>query len=245
MFNISHVYKSPNFDVRASNIIDMLVIHATKMEELPSLERLCDPASQVSCHYLISQNGEIYCLVDEEKRAWHAGVSYWNGREKLNHYSIGIELVNPDYNLISNKFTEVQMEALTGLCLYLIKKYNIPDYNIVAHSDIAPDRKDDPGNYFDWKLLAKRGVGFYPDVPVDRRILMKFGDHGAHILKMQKLFRKVGYKIDTSGIFDEEFVNVVIAFKRRYYQHDLSSILTQDVFDIVRSLLSKYKLISA
>ena len=246
MHKISHVYKSPNFDRRTSDTIDMLVIHATKMGELSSLERLCNPDSKVSCHYLISQNGDVYCLVDEYHRAWHAGISYWQGRSKLNNYSIGIELVNPDHNLAENVFTAVQMNALIEICAYLIKKYSIPDYNVVAHSDIAPDRKDDPGQYFHWILLAKHGIGFDYSIlgNINKNELIKYGNANVKVLEVQKMLKELGYQIDTSGIFDQECANVIVAFKRHYYQQDLSLTFNNDAFNILGNILSYYRLSS-
>jgi N-acetylmuramoyl-L-alanine amidase len=239
MQKIHHVYKSLNFDERNSQI-DMLVIHATKMDELPSIERLCDPLSQVSCHYLINQNGEIYCLVDEEKRAWHAGPSFWRGRESLNHNSIGIELVNPDHNLATNTFPKAQIDSLIELCSYLIKKYNIADYNIVGHSDIAPNRKDDPGQYFDWRYLAENHVGIFPKVETsNNEIITSQGDKGAEVLKIQKMLKDFGYKIELNSEFDEAMAEVVIAFKRRFYQQDLSPSLNFSAFEILKNLIKK------
>ncbi len=238
MLKISHTYKSPNFDERKSNI-DMVVIHATNMEELASIERLCNPESKVSCHYLIAQNGEIYCLVDDEKRAWHAGISYWRGREKINDCSIGIELVNPNHLLEINTFPQAQMNSLITLCKNLIKKYKIADYNIVAHSDIAPDRKDDPGQYFNWKILAKNSIGIYPDIQEqdNNKVLVKEGDKGSKVLEIQRMLKEFGYKIEINGNFDKEMSMVLIAFKRRFYPHDLSPTMNQTAFLILSQLV--------
>lgn len=239
MLKTSHIYKSPNFDERMSNI-DMLVIHATNMEELASIERLCDPQSHVSCHYLIAQNGEIYCLVDDEKRAWHAGESFWRGRDKLNACSIGIELVNANHLLETNIFPKAQMHSLIELCTNLIKKYNIADYNIVAHSDIAPDRKDDPGQYFNWRLLADNSIGVYPDIKdhKNNKILVSQGDKNPEVLKIQKMLKNYGYKIDLNGKFDKAMAMVVVAFKRRFQPHDLSPTINQSDFLILSQLVS-------
>jgi N-acetylmuramoyl-L-alanine amidase len=238
MLKISHIYKSPNFDERTSNI-DMVVIHATKMEELPSIERLCDPESNVSCHYLISQNGKVYSLVNDDKRAWHAGESFWRGREKLNTYSIGIELVNADHLLETNIFPEAQMNSLIKLCADLIKKYSIADFNIVAHSDIAPNRKDDPGQFFNWNLLAKNHIGIYPDIKNDanNKIIISHGDKNSEVLKIQKMLKDFGYKIDLNGEFDESMSMVVIAFKRRFYPNDLSPSINHKALIILRELV--------
>jgi N-acetylmuramoyl-L-alanine amidase len=238
MLEISHIYKSPNFDERTSNI-DMIVIHATNMEELASIERLCNPGSNVSCHYLISQNGEIYSLVDDNKRAWHAGESFWRGREKLNTFSIGIELVNTNHLLETNIFPKAQMNSLIQLCIDLIKKYNIADYNIVAHSDIAPNRKDDPGQYFNWKLLADNCIGIYPEIKdiENNTILISKGDKNSQVLKIQKMLKNFGYKIDLNGEFDEAMSMVIIAFKRRFYPNNLLPNINNKAFMILNKLV--------
>lgn len=215
-------YISPSFDLRESDI-DMIVIHATNMNEKESLARLCDAESKVSCHYVITDNGTIYQLVEDEYRAWHAGQSYWRGREALNNYAIGIELVNPNHLLPENKFSDLQMEALINLCKHLIKKFNIKPINIVAHSDIAPSRKDDPGQYFDWRLLAKNGIGLYPNITFEnKKTLCKPGDKGKLVLEAKELLAKFGYKVTISEVFDQEMADTIIAFKRRFIQSDLT-----------------------
>lgn len=151
---------SPNFNDRPdSTAPDMIVIHYTGMETgALALDRLCDPAAAVSAHYLIFEDGQIHQLVKDCHRAWHAGISCWRGRDNINHYSIGIELVNTGHD----PFPDSQMQALVGLCGYLITAYSIPAYNIVGHSDIAPTRKTDPGPLFDWQKLSLNGIGHYP-----------------------------------------------------------------------------------
>lgn len=236
MSKIFHNYKSPNHDERPGSV-DMLVIHATNMPEEPSFARLCDPASKVSCHYVVTQKGEIYNLVDDQKRAWHAGQSAWRGRERINDYSIGIELVNPNHLLPENKFSQEQMKAVVQLCQDLIAKYEIQACNIVAHSDIAPGRKDDPGQYFDWKFLAEHGVGLWPESTESFS-----GSEGSSprmtLLEAKRKLHEFGYQITLDDQFDQEMADVVIAFKRRFYQHDLTPDLDQNTLNILADLLS-------
>ena len=237
MHKIFHSYKSPNYDERHGSV-DMLVIHATNMAKEPSLARLCDPASKVSCHYVVTQNGEIYSLVDDQKRAWHAGQSAWRGREQINNYSIGIEIVNPNHLLPENKFTNEQMEAVIELCLDLITKYKIQPYNIVAHSDIAPSRKDDPGQYFDWKLMAERGVGIWlsRSSSNSEAATLHQGDSGEEVREVKRKLYEFGYKITQDDKFDQEMADIVVAFKRRFYQHDLAPSLDQNTLGILQQL---------
>ena len=157
-------YPSPNFDERpAGTDIDILVLHYTGLKTLQeALDRLIDPASKVSAHYVVAENGEIFCLVPEDKRAWHAGVSYWRGLTDVNAHSIGIELENPGHEFGYHIFPSLQMNALIDLSRDLLSRYEITGRNIVGHSDIAPRRKKDPGELFDWKFMANKGVGLWP-----------------------------------------------------------------------------------
>jgi N-acetylmuramoyl-L-alanine amidase len=154
---------SPNFDARPDGV-EALVLHYTGMQTgEAALARLCDKAAKVSCHYLVEEDGTVYQLVEEQNRAWHAGVSAWRGVRGLNDSSIGIEIVNPGHEWGYRAFPQAQMDAVLGLCKGILARHPIPAGNVVAHSDIAPDRKQDPGELFDWKFLAGQGVGLWTD----------------------------------------------------------------------------------
>jgi N-acetylmuramoyl-L-alanine amidase len=155
---------STNFDERPQGLaVDMLVLHYTGMRSRDeALERLCDPAAKVSAHYLIDENGDVYHLVGEDKRAWHAGVSAWRGQTNINARSIGIELVNPGHEFGYRAFPKVQMEALAALGREVLSRHPIAPRNVVGHADVAPSRKQDPGELFDWRGLAQAGVGLWP-----------------------------------------------------------------------------------
>lgn len=158
---------SPNFDERPAGIpIDMLVIHYTGMETFDAaLDRLCDGAAKVSAHYAISMDGIVYRLVPEARRAWHAGVSSWRGHTDVNGRSIGIELENPGHEFGYQEFSEPQMSALESLASDILGRHPIPARNVVGHSDVAPTRKQDPGEKFDWRRLARAGIGNWPAHP--------------------------------------------------------------------------------
>ncbi len=142
----------------------MLVLHYTGMQTAAdALARLCDAEAKVSSHYLVDEDGEVYALVEEQNRAWHAGVSYWRGDTGLNDVSVGIEIVNPGHEWGYRRFPDVQLQAVRDLCLSIIGRHRIAPRNIVAHSDVAPDRKQDPGELFDWRWLAGQGVGLWTD----------------------------------------------------------------------------------
>jgi N-acetylmuramoyl-L-alanine amidase len=141
----------------------MLVLHYTGMRTAAAaLERLCDPSARVSAHYVVEETGVIWRLVPENRRAFHAGVSCWEGESDLNAVSLGIEIVNPGHEWGYRAFPEIQMASIEVLCADLISRHSIPAHRVVAHSDIAPDRKADPGELFDWPRLARAGIGIWP-----------------------------------------------------------------------------------
>ncbi len=174
---------SPNRDERPCPI-DMLVLHYTGMQSCAAaVERLRDPASKVSSHYVVDEDGTVYRLVPEALRAFHAGVSYWRGRRVLNDPSIGIEIVNPGHEWGYRAFPAAQMAAVRDLCVGMLGRHAIPQENVVGHSDIAPSRKQDPGELFDWRGLAACGIGLWPegDGPVEwdlRAALLRIGYEG-------------------------------------------------------------------
>jgi N-acetylmuramoyl-L-alanine amidase len=160
---------SPNHGIRREPArIDMLVLHYTGMKNAQeAIGRLCDPSARVSAHYVIEENGTTWRLVPEARRAFHAGRSCWAGESDLNNVSIGIEIVNPGHEWGYCPFPDGQMAAVEGLCRDLISRHPIPPSRVVAHSDIAPDRKSDPGELFDWRRLARAGIGIWPEPAID------------------------------------------------------------------------------
>ncbi|MDE2073135.1 MAG: N-acetylmuramoyl-L-alanine amidase [Alphaproteobacteria bacterium] len=170
---------SPNRDARPEGTpIDLLVLHYTGMKTAEeAVERLCDPASQVSAHYTIDTEGTVFAHVPEALRAWHAGVSYWAGARGLNARSIGIELANPGHEFGYVPFPKAQIEALVDLADGIMSRHAIPAARVLGHSDIAPARKQDPGELFPWKGLADFGIGIWPehsaralDLPVEQAL---------------------------------------------------------------------------
>jgi N-acetylmuramoyl-L-alanine amidase len=159
-----HERRSPNHGARSDPArTDMLVLHYTGMTGAEAaLERLCDPGAKVSAHYLVEEDGRTWRLVPETRRAFHAGRSCWEEESDLNAVSIGIEIVNPGHQWGYRAFPEAQMESVERLCVEVISRHPIPSHRVVGHSDIAPDRKTDPGELFDWPRLARLGVGIWP-----------------------------------------------------------------------------------
>ena len=158
---------SPNFDARDGQAVDILLMHYTGMRSAQeAIDRLRDPSAKVSAHYVIDEDGTVHRLVAEEKRAWHAGVSYWAGSREINRRSIGFEIVNPGHEYGYRAFPKPQMEAVRDLAREVLARHPIPPQRVIGHSDVAPLRKEDPGELFDWRWLAGEGVGLWP-VPLN------------------------------------------------------------------------------
>jgi len=154
---------SPNHDDRGDAVIDMLVLHYTGMKgAAEALARLCDPGAKVSAHYTIDEDGTVFAHVPEARRAWHAGVAYWASATDINARSIGIELVNPGHEFGYRDFAGDQIGSLITLCHSILMRHPIPSARVLAHSDVAPARKEDPGELFPWQRLAKAGIGLWP-----------------------------------------------------------------------------------
>jgi len=170
---------SPNHDARGDAAIDMLLLDYTGMESAKeALDRLCDPAAKVSAHYTIDEDGTVYALVPEARRAWHAGAAHWAGASDINARSIGIELVNPGHEFGYREFPADQIASLTTLCHSILMRHPIPSWRVLGHSDVAPARKDDPGELFPWAGLAKAGIGLWPQAiasDLGAKALARFG----------------------------------------------------------------------
>lgn len=194
---------SPNFDERDS-AISMVVLHYTGMvDAATAIARLRDPAEpRVSCHYLIAEDGQILRMVAEEKRAWHAGRSYWRGLHALNGCSIGIEIVNPGHEYGYKPFTSHQMKSLLPLLAAIVRRHNIAPANVVGHSDIAPARKQDPGEYFDWAKLARHKLAIARPT---RNLVDPHWTDGGFLLALERW----GYDV-------RDGLAATVAFQRRF-----------------------------
>ncbi len=203
---------SPNRDARpADEPVDILVLHYTGMQSADAaIDRLCDPAARVSSHYVVAEDGVVWRLVPEEERAWHAGVSFWRGHETLNGRSVGIEIVNPGHEWGYRRFPPAQMAAVRDLCLGILARHPIPARNVVAHSDIAPDRKEDPGELFDWPGLAAAGIGVWPDFPA------AVGDGAVDVAALRADLAGIGYPVPAPSAGEAVFATLLRAFQRRW-----------------------------
>jgi N-acetylmuramoyl-L-alanine amidase len=180
-----------------------------------AVARLCDPAAKASAHYVVDEDGGVVRLVAEERRAWHAGVSYWRGMTGLNDRSIGIELVNPGPAHGDRPFPALQMAAVCDLCLTILSRHPVPPRNVVAQGDIAPDRKAEPGELFDWEGLAANGVGVFPPGVPDLGTGGAVRDAAA-LRDVRKALAAIGYRVAPEGALDPALSAVLRAFQRHW-----------------------------
>lgn len=208
---------SPNHDERpAGTPVDMLILHYTGMKSCQdALDRLTDPVAQVSSHFVVDEDGTVYRLVPEDRRAWHAGVSHWRGHAALNGRSIGIEIVNPGHEWGYRDFPVLQLAAVCDLCLSILERHPIPARNVVAHSDVAPDRKQDPGERFDWRALAQNGVGLWPEDAPDLGTGGIIRD-ATSLRPVRAALIDIGYQLAPEGALDPALASVLRAFQRHW-----------------------------
>lgn len=230
---------SPNHDTR-DRAVDMIVLHYTGMQDCESaLRRLCDPEAKVSAHYLIDEDGTLYALVDEARRAWHAGVACWHGEADINGCSIGIELVNPGHEFGYRAFPEPQMATLETLCADTLGRYDISAARVLGHSDVAPLRKSDPGELFDWQRLAAQGLALWPDgVVADVVPPATPGEEGDTVAAVQVGLAAMGYEIVADGRYGEETVAVVSAFQRRFRSWQVDGVADSETVGRVAAYLA-------
>lgn len=214
-----HWHPSPNHNTRRDVTKPwIIVLHYTGMESAEAArDWLCNPQSAVSCHYLVDEQGEITQMVDEELRAWHAGVSSWKGRSDINSASIGIEIHNPGHDLGYKDFPDGQIGSVTALCRDIASRHSILPQHVLAHSDVAPTRKIDPGEKFPWAKLHAGGVGHWtrPE-PLTQGSSLKAGDVGSDVETLRAMLADYGYGVERSGPFDHSLEIVVKAFQRHF-----------------------------
>jgi len=238
---ISNFY-SPNFSgkKRSNNSIKVIIIHYTGMQsERESLDRLTDPKSKVSSHYVINQKGKICRLVNDNQIAWHAGKSCWGKYKNLNKNSIGIELVNKGHRFGYTNFKKKQLSSLIKICKKLIKKYKIKKKNIVGHSDIAPLRKIDPGEKFPWKQLTKKNIGIWHDYKPNflrkyRKIKISTKKDK---VKFVKNLNNIGYCFSVKK--KSFFIKTVKAFQRHFRKELVNGLLDKECLIIAQNLSKK------
>src|SRR5689334_2111712 len=213
----SRARPSPNWNER-QRPISMLVLHYTGMETASAaLDRLCDPAAEVSAHYVVEEDGSLWSLVPETQRAWHAGASFWRGEADVNSASIGIEIVNPGHEFGYRPFPDAQMRTVEALAAEILARHSILPWNVVGHSDVAPRRKQDPGELFDWRRVARAGVGLWP---------AKIGDPSA---APEADLARIGYELD-------DFAATVTAFQRRFRPSRVDGLLDGETRSMIAAV---------
>jgi N-acetylmuramoyl-L-alanine amidase len=230
---------SPNFNERVGEgVPDMLILHYTGMQTgEAAMARLTDPAARVSAHYTVDEDGTVHAHVDEQLRAWHAGVSSWRGHTDINSRSIGIEIVNPGHEFGYRPFPDVQIASVVELSQGILSRHRIPARNVVGHSDVAPARKEDPGELFPWALLAREGIGLWPVVrPVSGDRLVP-GMSGDLVMALQQDLACHGYGLDATGVYDEATRLVVVAFQRHFRPALLDGVADGETQSLLAGLL--------
>ncbi len=240
---------SPNHDARPAGMpTDMLVLHYTGMPTgAAAITRLRDASAKVSAHYVIEEDGRIFRLVPEARRAWHAGVACWRGHRDINGRSIGIELVNPGHEYGYREFPRAQMAALEKLAREIVARHRIPPRNVVGHADVAPERKEDPGELFDWERLARAGVGAWPKSGGwfrRRRAVATFDfgpdDRDKAITDVQQKLAAWGYDLPASGVLDARTARVLVAFQRHFRPDCIDGRLDGETASRLSALLDQF-----
>jgi N-acetylmuramoyl-L-alanine amidase len=235
---VRQVRPSPNHDERA-RATDILLLHYTGMTTtVEAIDRLCDPAAKVSCHYVVEEDGNIVQLVPEARRAWHAGQSSWEGVGDVNSRSIGIEIANPGHDHGYPDFPEPQIAAVVALCRDLVERHRFRSDRVLAHSDVAPLRKWDPGEKFPWERLHRAGVGAWVEpAPISPGTVLALGDVCPEVARLQAGLQVYGYGLEASGIYDELTAAVVAAFQRHFRPGRVDGCADLSTIETLRSLL--------
>ncbi len=236
----AEVRVSPNFGPRVGvSRPDIVILHYTGMRSGDAAEAwLCAPESQVSSHYLVHEDGRVVQMVRESDRAWHAGKSFWQGVTDINSHSVGIEIVNPGHEFGYRSFPARQTAAVIALCRGIVDRHRIHPERILAHSDVAPGRKIDPGEKFPWRKLHAEGVGhFVAPARVGGQPEVGPGDTGSAVERLQSMLSLYGYGIDITGVFDPPTIVVVAAFQRHFRPRRVDGIADGSTLDTLHRLL--------
>jgi N-acetylmuramoyl-L-alanine amidase len=237
----SDVVPSPNYGERnKGRDLDMIVLHYTGMPDAEgAITRLCTAGTDVSSHYIVLEDGRIVQCVPEAKRAWHAGISCWAGEEDLNSCSIGIEIVNGGHDWGYPDFPLRQIAAVIALCRGIMLRRNVPSHRVLAHSDVAPARKKDPGEKFPWHSLANSGVGHWVQpAPITRGEALMLGSISDDVQNLQMALAKYGYSVPVSGKYDGPTMEVVTAFQRHFRPARVDGVADHSTLMTLHALLT-------
>ena len=238
----ANVQPSPNHGERVGvSAPDSIILHYTGMESAErALSWLCEPESQVSSHYLVFENGHVIQMVPESRRAWHAGKSFWAGEIDLNSRSIGIEIANGGHPAGLPDFPKAQIDAVAELCRDCGARWSIAPERVLAHSDIAPVRKVDPGEKFPWDILSQKGVGHWVQpAPIGGGRFFQRGDSGQPVEALQSMLSLYGYGVEISGSYCEKTEGAVTAFQRHFRPALVDGIADFSTIDTLHRLISQ------
>jgi N-acetylmuramoyl-L-alanine amidase len=239
---VAEVRPSPNHGERKLGAKpDMIVLHYTGMRDTEAaLAKLCSPGTEVSTHYAVMEDGYIVQCVPEARRAWHAGAAAWQGETDINSCSIGIEIANPGHSHGYPDFPRRQIAAVTALCRSIFTRYRIPAWRVLGHSDVAPSRKQDPGEKFPWRLLHDSGIGLWvkPAPVVQGGPLFVLGESDPAIAEIQLLLGKYGYDIPACGNFDGPTRDVITAFQRHFRPARVDGVADSSTIVTIKALLA-------
>jgi len=216
---VAEVRPSPNHGERVgAKRPDMILLHYTGMPTADAaLERLCTRGSDVSAHYFVFEDGRIVQMVQESRRAWHAGAALWAGETDINSCSIGIEIANPGHDYGYPDFPKRQIAAVTALCRSIAARYAVAPVRVLAHSDVAPARKQDPGEKFPWATLYESGIGHWvKPAPITKGEVLTLGDRGEEVAALQEQLASYGYGVTVNGDYDSVMHDAVAAFQRHF-----------------------------
>jgi N-acetylmuramoyl-L-alanine amidase len=239
---VAEVRASPNHGERKLNAKpDMIVLHYTGMRDTDAaLAKLCTAGSEVSAHYMVMEDGYVIQCVPEARRAWHAGAAFWENESDINSCSIGIEIANPGHSHGYPDFPKRQIAAVTALCRSIYTRYRIPAWRVLGHSDVAPSRKQDPGEKFPWRTLHDAGIGLWvrpaPVVPSGRTLA--FGESDPAIAEVQTLLAKYGYDAPSTGDFDTATRDAIAAFQRHFRPARVDGVADTSTTATLKALLA-------
>ncbi len=239
---VASVVPSPNHEPRIGVARpDILLLHYTGMRTTESaLERLCDPAARVSSHYVVFEDGRIVQLVPEGARAFHAGESSWEGSRDINSRSVGIEIGNEGHDYGLPEFPDAQIAAVIALAREIVTRWTIAPHRVLAHSDVAPNRKRDPGERFPWPRLAAAGIGLWVEpAPIADGRTLGPGERGPDVAELQRALGAYGYGIAPTGDFDAATQDVVAAFQRHFRPARVDGVADLSTVSTLTKLLAK------
>ncbi len=235
------IHPSPNHGVRkGGRTPDSILLHYTGLPTAEAaLQQLCNPVTEVSSHYLVWEDGRLMQLVEESRRAWHAGRGVWHGEHDMNDVSIGIEIANPGHRGGSPSYPSAQIKAVIALCQDIIARWHIVPHRVLAHSDVSPDRKIDPGEHFPWGQLAKAGIGhFVAPCAIEEGPRLQRDADGPEVEALQNLLATYGYGLDINGLYDAKTEATVTAFQRHFRPALVDGIADQSTIATLRKLIA-------